>query len=202
VLERILKKVEAKFSNLLEQCKWINMGGGHLITDSDYDVEHLIRILKLFKKKYPKANVILEPGEAIGWQTGVLVSKVMDIIEKNDIKIAILNVSFSNHMPDTLEMPYKPRVINSVEPQSNKNLFSYKFGGLTCLAGDYLGDYYFENPLKIDDIIIFEDQMHYTFVKTNFFNGVSHPSIGKISKSGEFVLLKKFTYQDYKNRLS
>ena len=200
VLERVLAKVEEKFQHLLKQCKWINIGGGHLITHKNYDVEHLMSLLKSFKSRYPNVNIILEPGGAIGWETGFLVSKVLDIIEKKDISIAMLDVSFSAHMPDTLEMPYKPDILGATDPQKGKPV--YRFGGLTCLAGDFIGDYSFEKPLKVDDIIVFDDQIHYTFVKTNFFNGVQHPSIGKIDKDNNFVMIRKFSHEDFKNKLS
>jgi len=203
VLERTLKVVEEKFSPLLKQIKWLNMGGGHLITNKDYDVGHLISLLQNFKLRYPNIkSVILEPGEAIGWQTGYLISTVEDIIVHEDLKIALLNVSFSAHMPDCLEMPYKPKVMGAIDASDNKN--KYRLGGLTCLAGDFMGmgDYCFEQPLKIGDKIILEDMIHYTMVKTTFFNGVKHPSIGIWTKENKFLLLKEFGYEDYKNKLS
>ncbi len=203
VLERTLKAVEERFSPLLKQIKWLNMGGGHLITKKGYDVEHLISVLQCFKLRYPNIeSVILEPGEAIGWRTGYLVSSIEDIIVHENIKIAMLNVSFAAHMPDCLEMPYKPTVVGAVDASGKKNI--YRLGGLTCLAGDYMGmgDYSFEQPLKIGDKIILEDMIHYTMVKTTFFNGVKHPSIGIWTKENKFILLKEFGYGDYKNKLS
>lgn len=203
VLERTLKAVEERFSSLLKQIKWLNMGGGHLMTHKDYDLEHLISLLKKFKSRYPNIkNIILEPGGAIGWQTGFLVSTVEDIIEHDKIKIAMLDVSFAAHMPDCLEMPYKPKVRGAKDAVNSKNM--YRLGGVTCLAGDYMGmgDYSFETPLKAGDKIIFEDMIHYTMVKTTFFNGVKHPSIGICTKENKFYLLKEFGYEDYKNKLS
>lgn len=200
VLERVLAKTEEKFAHLFKQCKWINLGGGHLITRKGYHTAHLISILKGLKQRYPQAEIIIEPGEAIGWETGYLKSTVLDIIEKGDISIAMLDVSFAAHMPDTLEMPYKPKIIGATDHIIGKP--TYRMGGLTCLAGDVMGDYSFDNPLLPGDIIIFEDMIHYTMVKTTFFNGVHHPSIGKINKSGHFNLLRVFDYSDFKNKLS
>ena len=201
VLERTLKVVEEKFSPLLKKIKWLNMGGGHLITKKGYDVEHLISLLQDFRQRYPNIEtVILEPGEAIGWCTGYLVSTIEDIIEHENIKIAMLNVSFSAHMPDCLEMPYKPGIVGAIEASG----YRYRLGGMTCLAGDYMGmgDFCFEHLLKIGDKIIFEDMIHYTMVKTTFFNGVKHPSIGIWTKEDKFILLKEFGYEDYKHKLS
>lgn len=200
VLERVLKVVEEKFSHLLRQAKWINLGGGHHITRADYDVNHLIDLLKNFKLKYPNLNVILEPGEAVGWKTGNLIATVLDIVENAGIKTAILDVSFSAHMPDTLEMPYKPVIIGADEPDVFD--YVYRMGGSTCLAGDFMGDYSFPNALKIGDKIEFEDMIHYTMVKTTLFNGVKHPSIGKIDLNGDFTLLRTIGYEQYKERLS
>jgi len=200
VLERVLQEVEKKFNEYFSQISWLNMGGGHLITHKTYQVEHLIQVLLSFRSKYPWLEIILEPGEAIGWETGFLKSTVLDIVENNGIRTAILDVSFSAHMPDTLEMPYKPIIRGASEP--NKYPYVYRMGGVTCLAGDYMGDYSFPEPLQIGDEIIFEDMIHYTMVKTTFFNGVKHPSIGVIKSDGSFQLLRKFTYLDYKNKLS
>ncbi len=200
VLERVLQKTEQKFSHLFRQCKWINIGGGHLITRQGYDIEHLIGLLKDFKSRYPDAEIIMEPGEAVGWETGYLVSTVLDIIDKGNLKIAMLDVSFAAHMPDTLEMPYKPGIIGTSDQTVGHH--RYRMGGTTCLAGDQMGDYYFEKELTPGDQIIFTDMIHYTMVKTNFFNGVIHPHIGKIDQHGQFKLIKSFGYEDYKSRLS
>lgn len=204
VLERTLAKFEERFSHLIKQAKWVNMGGGHLITRRGYDVEHLITLLKDFRSRYPNLEtVILEPGEAVGWQTGCLVSTVLDIVENKGIHVAMLDVSFADHMPDCLEMPYKPSIMGATDAVEEKTI--YRMGGASCLAGDYIGmgDYSFENELKIGDKVIFEDMIHYTMVKTTFFNGVGHPSIGVwTEEDDEFVLLRKFSHEDYKNRLS
>lgn len=200
VLERTLIHIEEKFGDFLPQLKWLNLGGGHLITREGYDVDHLIKLLKSFNAKYPNLTLVLEPGSAVGWQTGFLKSTVLDIVHSAGIDVAILDVSFAAHMPDTLEMPYKPRIRNAyIEPVPGK--FTYRFGGMTCLAGDYYGDYSFDNPLEIGDEIIFEDMIHYTMVKTTTFNGVNLPSIGKIDPSGQFVLFKKFGFESFKDRL-
>lgn len=200
-LERTLHAVEQRFGDLLTQVKWLNMGGGHLITRADYDPEHLISVLKTFKAKFPHLHVILEPGSAVGWQTGVLVSTVLDIIDAQGIEVALLDTSFSNHMPDTLEMPYKPRVLGAdSEPVPGKS--TYRLGGMTCLAGDYLGDYSFEKPLDVGDLVVFDDMMHYTMVKTTTFNGVNLPGIGIRQEDGTFRMVKQFGYDSYKDRLS
>jgi len=200
VLERTLSKIEEKFGDFLPNIKWLNLGGGHLITREDYNVDHLIKILKNFKSKYPNLTIILEPGSAVGWQTGFLKSTVLDIVHSAGIDVAILDISFAAHMPDTLEMPYKPRIRHAgIEPEKDK--FNYRFGGMTCLAGDYYGDYSFNEPLKIGDEIIFEDMIHYTMVKTTTFNGVNLPSIGKLDLNGDFKLFKKFGYESFKDRL-
>jgi carboxynorspermidine decarboxylase len=200
VLERTLAVIEEKFGDLLPNLKWLNLGGGHLITRADYDVNHLISLLSGFRKKYPNLDIILEPGSAVGWQTGFLKSTVLDIVVSAGITVAILNVSFAAHMPDTLEMPYKPRIrgANS-EPEKGKP--TYRFGGMTCLAGDFYGDYSFEKELKIGDEIILEDMIHYTMVKTTTFNGVNLPSIGKLNSKGQFQILKSFGYESFKDRL-
>ncbi len=196
-LENVLSAFEEKFGRFIPQMKWVNFGGGHHITRKDYDVERLIRILNGFHARYPHVEIILEPGEAIGWQTGELVATVGDIVH-NETAIAILNVSVSAHMPDCLEMPYRPHVSGSALP--GEKPFTYKLAGNTCLAGDVLGDYSFDAPLQIGDKIIFEDMIHYTMVKTTFFNGVRHPSIG-IFENGQFKLLRQFTYTQYKEKL-
>ena len=199
-LEKALAALEDKFGDLLHQVKWINMGGGHLMTRKGYDVEHLVRLLTNFKKKY-NIHIILEPGSAFAWETGVLVSTVLDVVENKGVKTAILNVSFTAHMPDCLEMPYKPRIQQSYfEPVAGKP--TYRMGGNSCLAGDFVGDWSFDKELKAGDLIIFEDMIHYTMVKTTTFNGVQHPSIGIWNDTYGFRLIRKFGYDDYKNRLS
>lgn len=199
-LEKTLAKVEERFGRFLPRVKWLNMGGGHLITAKKYDPEHLINLLKNFKAKYPNLELILEPGSAFAWQTGVLRSKVVDIVENKGIKTAILDVSFACHMPDCLEMPYKPAIRNAVEPQPGKPV--YRMGGNSCLSGDFMGDWTFDKPLEIGDDIIFEDMMHYTTVKTTMFNGISHPSVALWTKDDKLVMYREFSYRDYKERMS
>jgi len=204
VLERTLHAIEEKFGSLIRQAKWINMGGGHLITREGYDVEHLVKILKDFRKRYPNLEeIILEPGEAIGWHTGYLVSTIQDIIPQDNLQIAMLDVSFSCHMPDCLEMPYKPSIINARNPRLDDK-FIYRMGGASCLAGDYMGmgDYAFDEPLEVGERIVFEDMIHYTMVKTTFFNGIQHPHIAVWTENDEFLLLKSFQFEDYKQKLS
>jgi carboxynorspermidine decarboxylase len=203
VLERTLAKVEERFAPLIRQVKWFNMGGGHHITRKGYDVKHLIALLKGFRQRYPNLEtVILEPGEAIGWQTGYLVSTVHDILDRDGLRIAMLDVSFSAHMPDCLEMPYKPKVLGASDVIPGKTV--YRLGGSTCLAGDFMGmgDYCFGHDLQVGDKVVFDDMIHYTMVKTTFFNGVKHPAIGMVKSDGTFVLLREFSHHDYKIKLS
>jgi carboxynorspermidine decarboxylase len=198
-LEKVLKVVEEKFGRFFPRLKWINMGGGHLITGKDYNSGHLIKVLRDFIRR-TGLHVILEPGSAFAWETGELVASVEDIVHNNGIKTAILDVSFTAHMPDCLEMPYKPKIIGASDPVPGKP--SYRMGGISCLSGDVMGDWTFGQELKPGDRIIFLDMIHYTMVKTTTFNGVQHPSIGIWTKDGKFRLLKEFGYNDYKNRLS
>jgi carboxynorspermidine decarboxylase len=198
-LEKTLGIVEEKFGHLFNSLKWINMGGGHLMTRKDYDTAHLIKILKDFIKR-TGLHVILEPGSAFAWETGELVSTVEDVVENSGIRTAILDVSFTAHMPDCLEMPYKPGIIGATDPVEGKPV--YRMGGNSCLSGDFMGDWSFENDLKPGDRIVFRDMIHYTMVKTTTFNGVQHPSIGIWTSDNKFRLLKEFGYEDYKNRLS
>ena len=199
-LEKTLNVVEEKFGRYFSQIKWLNMGGGHLMTREDYDVEHLIKLLKTFKAKYPHLQIILEPGSAFSWRTGVLVSSVIDIVENKKIKTAMLDVSFSCHMPDCLEMPYKPEIIGANDAMQGKP--TYRMGGSSCLSGDFYGDWSFDEELKIGDRIVFNDMIHYTMVKTTMFNGVTHPSFGMWTKENEFKLIREFGYEDYKGRMS
>ncbi len=200
-LEKTLEAVEDKFGHLLNDVEWLNLGGGHLITDKDYNTEHLISLLIGLKERYPHLEIIMEPGSAFAWQTGVLVATVNDIVENNNVKTAMLNVSFACHMPDCLEMPYKPRIRGAYhEPVADKP--TYRMGGSSCLSGDYMGDWSFDKPLKIGDKIVFEDMIHYTIVKTTMFNGVSHPSIGLWTVENEFKIYRNFGYEYYKNRMS
>lgn len=200
-LEKVLEAVESKFGHLLTQVKWLNMGGGHLMTRDDYDTEHLIGLLLSFKARYPNLEIIMEPGSAFVWQTGVLVSTVVDIVENGGIKTAILDVSFACHMPDCLEMPYKPRIRGAYhEPVKGRP--TYRMGGNSCLSGDFVGEWSFDEPLLIGDKIIFEDMIHYTIVKTTMFNGIPHPSIALWTKDGHLDMYREFNYDDYFNRMS
>ena len=198
-LEKLLSVVEKKFGKFFNQIKWINMGGGHLMTRKGYDTDHLIRLLQDFIRR-TGLHVILEPGSAFGWETGVLVSTVEDVVCNHGIKTAILDVSFTAHMPDCLEMPYKPKIIGATDPVEGKP--TYRLGGNSCLSGDFMCDWSFDKELKPGDKVIFLDMIHYTMVKTTTFNGVAHPSIGMWTKDDEFKLFKKFGYEDFKNRLS
>ena len=200
-LEKTLDAFEAKFGKYLSRLKWVNMGGGHLMTRNGYDTGKLIAVLKDFRSRWKNIEVILEPGSAFAWETGVLVSNVVDIVENKGIKTAILNVSFTAHMPDCLEMPYKPRIRDAYhDPVEGKP--TYRMGGNSCLAGDFIGSWSFDHELKSGDQIIFEDMIHYTMVKSSMFNGVKHPSIGMWSQNDEFKLLRSFGYLDYKNRMA
>lgn len=204
VFQRTLTHIEDKFAKWFPQIKWINFGGGHLMTRKDYDIPLLIQILTDFKKKYPNLHVIMEPGSAFGWQTGSLVSQVVDVVEDKGIKTAILNVSFTCHMPDCLEMPYWPSVRNAkvIEGRYDKSIpYLYRLGGNSCLSGDFMESWQFDHELQIGENIIFEDMLHYTTVKTNMFNGITHPSIGIVHLNGELEILKDFGYEDYRERM-
>lgn len=198
-LEYVLEAFEKKFGIYLSGLKWVNFGGGHHITHDDYDIDKLITIINNFKHKHPHLEVYLEPGEAIGWETGVLVSTVLDIMH-NGIDIAILDTSAEAHMPDTIIMPYRAMVRDSGELE--EKTYSYKLAGNTCLAGDIMGDYSFDKPLAVGDKIVFEDQMHYTMVKATTFNGIPLPSIAILRKDGSVDVVREFGYDDFKNRLS
>ena len=198
-LEKVLAVFSKKFVNFLPKLKWVNMGGGHLITKKNYNIDHLIKLLIDFKNRYG-VQIILEPGSAFTYQTGYLVSTVLDIVENNRIKTAILDVSFTCHMPDCLEMPYKPVILGATDETAGKP--TYRVGGISCLAGDFMGNWSFDRELKPGDKIIFDDMIHYTTVKTTMFNGVHHPSIGIWTEKSELQLIKEFSYHDYKDRLS
>ncbi|MBP9850667.1 MAG: carboxynorspermidine decarboxylase [Candidatus Peribacteraceae bacterium] len=197
-LEEALQQVEKKFGKYLQGKKWINFGGGHHITRKDYDVEKLIRLVTEFKKKHG-VQVILEPGEAIGLNAGVLVSSVLDLLE-NDGKIAMLDTTAEAHMPDVLGMPYRPSVIGAGKPREKKH--SYRFGGITCLSGDFIGEHSFDHELKAGDKVVFQNMAIYTTVKNTTFNGVRLPDIIVMDKENNIVHTKKFAYEDFKNRLS
>jgi carboxynorspermidine decarboxylase len=208
VFERSLQHIEEKFSKWFPQLEWINFGGGHLVTRKDYDIERLVRLMQGFHERYPHLKVIFEPGSAFAWQTGPLVSSVVDIVEDKGIRTAILDVSFTCHMPDCLEMPYYPEVRNAehVEEQncqlSTVNCqFVYRLGGNSCLSGDWMGYWQFDHELQVGEQIIFEDMIHYTTVKTNTFNGITHPSIAMEHSDGTIELLRRFTYEDYRDRM-
>ena len=198
VLVRTLKVVEEKFGTLLHKMKWINFGGGHHITRPDYDVETLIECINHVKEMY-HVDVYLEPGEAVALNTGYLVAKVLDFNE-NGIPCAILNTSAACHMPDVLEMPYRPEIIGAGKPNEKK--YTYRLGGPTCLSGDVIGDYSFDEPLKRDDLLVFCDMAHYSMVKNNTFNGIPLPSIAVYTKKEELKVIKSFGYHDFKMRLS
>ena len=210
VLERTLSNIEEKFARWFPQLKWLNLGGGHLMTRKDYDVELLIRIMKSLHERYPWLKIILEPGSAFAWQTGPLVSHVVDVVEDKGIRTAILDVSFTCHMPDCLEMPYFPEVrgarhiseeaagpLNNARPSS----FVYRLGGNSCLSGDFMASWQFDHELQVGEEIIFEDMIHYTTVKTNMFNGITHPSIGMLHEDGTLEVLRRFGYEDYRDRM-
>ncbi|EWH01467.1 carboxynorspermidine decarboxylase [Halomonas sp. BC04] len=199
-LEHTLEAFEARFGAYLAGMKWVNFGGGHHITRADYDVDRLIRVIREFRARYPGVAVYLEPGEAIALGTGYLVSTVLDIVH-NDGDIAILDTSATAHMPDVLEMPYRPEVIGAGEP--GEKAFTYRLGGLTCLAGDVVGEYSFDQPLQVGDRLVFTDMAHYTMVKTTTFNGMRLPAICRVAERTRAIrTVKRFGYEDYKQRLS
>lgn len=198
---RSLSHIEEKFSGWFKQLKWINFGGGHLMTRKDYNVGLLIDTLNGFHKRYPWLKVILEPGSAFGWQTGPLVSQVVDVVEDMGIRTAILNVSFTCHMPDCLEMPYKPAVRFAKTLDENKGEHVYRLGGNSCLSGDFMGYWQFDHELQVGENVILEDMLHYTTVKTNMFNGISHPAIGMLHMDGKLEILREFGYEDYRDRM-
>lgn len=206
-LEHTLQHIEEKFGRWLSRLKWLNLGGGHLMTRKDYDVERLVAILKGLKERYPNLTVILEPGSAFAWQTGPLVASVVDVVENKGIRTAILDVSFTCHMPDCLEMPYQPAVRNAetMEPDAVKRAAPeenvYRLGGNSCLSGGYMGAWRFGHPLAPGDRIIFEDMIHYTTVKTNMFNGIRHPDIAMLHSDGTLEYYRRFSYTDYRDRM-
>lgn len=198
-LERVLDSFEEKFGHFLPRIKWVNMGGGHLMTHKDYDVDHLIRIMKEFRDRH-NVEVILEPGSSIAWQTGDLVSTVLDLVDNAGVKTLMMDISFTAHMPDTLEMPYRPVIENASDPEEGKP--TYRIGGMSCLSGDFMEEYSFDSEVHVGDKLVFKDMMHYTMVKTTTFNGVGHPSIYILKEDETFELVKKFGYEDFRDRLS
>jgi carboxynorspermidine decarboxylase len=198
-LEKTIANIERLFGKFLPQLKWLNFGGGHLMTRKDYKVDRAIEVLNSFHDRHPHIQLLMEPGSAIVWETGFLTGKVLDLIPTDDLVNVMLDVSFTAHMPDCLEMPYKPAIRGAREPAGGDTI--YRMGGSSCLAGDFLGDYAFDRDLEIGDRLIFEDMMHYTMVKTSMFNGVVHPSIGRLDRDGNFKLWREFGYEDYRSRL-
>ena len=199
-LEKVLAAFEEQFGHLLDSVKWVNMGGGHLMTKAGYDTGHLIGLLRGFRSRHPHLEVILEPGSAFTWRTGDLITSVVDVVCNDGVSTAIVDVSFACHMPDTLEMPYQPAITESV-PAGESDGTPYRLGGNSCLSGDYMGDWYFPAPLKIGDRLTLEDMNHYTNVKTTMFNGISHPAVVLCRSNGECEYLRQYTYEDYKSRM-
>ena len=200
-LEKVLLALKQQFGKYLPRLKWLNMGGGHLMTREGYNIRHLEQVLGAFQGAYPNLDIILEPGSAWCWQTGDLEATVVDVVSNSGINTAIVDVSFACHMPDCLEMPYKPKITQALD-EVDPSKPTYRMGGNSCLSGDYVGDWSFEKPLKIGDRITFEDMNHYTTVKTNMFNGVQHPSILFKRLDGSVEVLREFDYLDYKTRMS
>lgn len=196
-LEKVLAAFEQQFGKYLPQVKWVNMGGGHLMTREGYDTAHLIGLLKGFRNRYPWLKVILEPGSAFTWRTGDLITSVVDVVENQGIKTAIIDASFACHMPDTLEMPYQPAITESCPDGEHV----YRLGGNSCLSGDYMGDWRFDRQLQEGGRLTLEDMNHYTTVKTNMFNGISHPSMVFERLDGTIEMLREFSYEDYKSRM-
>jgi carboxynorspermidine decarboxylase len=201
-LEKTLGYFEARFGAFLPKLKWVNFGGGHLMTRAGYDVDHLISVLNAFRQRYPNLQVVLEPGSAIAWDTGVLIATVLDVVENKGIKTAILDASFTAHMPDTLEMPYRPRIRDVDANPSDNHPNRYRLGGVSCLSGDFMEAYGFDNPVEIGQKLVFEDMIHYTMVKTSTFNGVPHPHIAIWRENDTLDIVREFGYNDYKQRLS
>ena len=206
VFQRTLRHIEDKFSPWFRQLKWINFGGGHLMTRKDYNVPLLIDMMKKFHQRYPWLKVILEPGSAFAWQTGELYANVVDVVEDKGIQTAVLNVSFTCHMPDCLEMPYQPTVVGAESLPLEAAIggaeqFIYRLGGNSCLAGDFMGSWRFEKPLEVGDQVVFDDMIHYTTVKTCMFNGITHPAIGIRHLDGSVEVLRVFGYEDYRDRM-
>lgn len=204
-LERTLDTIESKFGKWFGNIKWLNLGGGHLMTRKGYDINHLVKILQDFRHRHPNLEIIMEPGSAFAWQTGDLIASVVDIVEDKGIKTAILNVSFTCHMPDCLEMPYQPEVEgalslgNEIKNITDENIF--RLGGNSCLSGDFMGYWLFPNGLNVGDEIIFKDMIHYTTVKTTMFNGIQHPSICMKRHNGNIQMLREYKFEDYRDMM-
>lgn len=200
-LEKVLVDFEKKFSRFLPSLKWLNMGGGHLITRKGYDTDHFIKMMRALRQRYPNLEIIIEPGSAFTWQTGDLLTTVLDVVEDSGIKTGIIDASFACHMPDCLEMPYKPAIAEALPEGNEKNGQVYRLGGNSCLSGDFVGNWYFKSPLEVGQRLTLLDMNHYTTVKTNMFNGIQHPSIWFVPQQGEPRLLRSFTYEDYEERM-
>lgn len=197
-LAKVLDAFEQQFGRWLPRLKWVNMGGGHLMTREGYDTDHLVELLKGFRERHTNLKVILEPGSAWTWRTGDLVTSVVDVVENDSVKTAIIDASFACHMPDCLEMPYKPAITESDE----RGQLKYRLGGNSCLSGDYVGDWHFNQPLRAGDRLTLEDMNHYTTVKTTMFNGLQHPDIVFCNAEGDCRVIRHFTFDDYKNRMN
>ena len=204
VLERTLQHIEEKFSGWFSQISWLNLGGGHIMTHKDYNRDLLVLLLHKLHVRYPHLRIILEPGSAFAWQTGVLVAHVVDIVEDRGIKTAVLDVSFTCHMPDCLEMPYKPAVWGAEtidDSDDHQYKYVYRLGGNSCLSGDFIFGWAFDHELSVGEEIVFDDMIHYTTVKTNMFNGVSHPQIAMLHADNTLEILREYTYDDYRQRM-
>ncbi len=199
-LEKVLEALKEQFGHWLPKLKWLNMGGGHLMTRKDYDTEHLVSLLNNLHREFPNLKLIMEPGSAFTWQTGDLVTEVLDVVEDSGIRTGIIDASFACHMPDCLEMPYKPAIAEALPDDAAEGL-AYRLGGNSCLSGDFVGDWKFAKPLQPGQRLTLLDMNHYTTVKTNMFNGIQHPSIWLQPEKGEPVLLREFTYEDYRTRM-
>ncbi|MBQ7690428.1 MAG: carboxynorspermidine decarboxylase [Muribaculaceae bacterium] len=200
-LAAVLDAVKRQFGQWLPALRWINMGGGHLMTREGYDTEHLVGLIKNFRAEFQNLRVILEPGSAFFWQTGDLEASVIDVVENSGVRTAIVDVSFACHMPDCLEMPYKPRITQALDVVDSTKP-TYRIGGNSCMSGDYVGDWSFDHELQPGERLTFEDMNHYTTVKTNMFNGIDHPALVLKRLDGAEVVMREFTYDDYRNRMN
>lgn len=198
--EALIDAVETRFGHLLGSLHWLNLGGGHLLTRAGYDLARLIHLLRGFGRRHPGVELVLEPGSAVAWDCGPLVASVLDLISRGGVEIAILDTSATAHMPDVLEMPYRPEVRGGAFPGEKR--YSYRLGGVSCLAGDVIGDYAFDHPLVVGERVIFEDMLHYTMVKSTLFNGLRHPAIAIRREGGRIEVVRRFGYADYEGRLS
>ncbi|MCM1490597.1 MAG: carboxynorspermidine decarboxylase [Muribaculum sp.] len=213
-LAKVLEALKSQYGHLLPKIKWLNMGGGHLMTRKGYDIRFLFKLINDLHVEYPGLKIIMEPGSAFTWQTGDLITEVLDVVEDAGIKTAIIDASFACHMPDCLEMPYKPVIAEALPEKNNEDLrvqdihsadgtrYTYRLGGNSCLSGDFVGDWDFDHPLKVGERLTLCDMNHYTTVKTNMFNGIQHPSIWLKPSDGDPILLRKYTYEDYRDRMS